>query len=109
MLIKRQSIFSAITRVRDLPITQEQYDAWAGGALIQEAMPHLSADDREFLMTGSTPEEWDEYERELEEAFQEPEGLDYEPEYLGDDGDALASAGLGTDEDYGRFDDDRPF
>ena len=22
-------------------------------------MPHLSADDREFLMTGVTPEEWD--------------------------------------------------
>jgi hypothetical protein len=23
-------------------------------------MPNLSADDREFLMTGTTPEEWDE-------------------------------------------------
>jgi hypothetical protein len=26
--------------------------------LIQEAMPNLSADDREFIMTGITPEEW---------------------------------------------------
>jgi hypothetical protein len=25
---------------------------------IQNAMPHLSVDDREFIMTGVTPEEW---------------------------------------------------
>ena len=26
--------------------------------LIQEAFPDLSADDREFILTGTTPEEW---------------------------------------------------
>jgi len=36
----------------------DQYDAWKGGELIQNAMPNLSADEREFLMTGITPEEW---------------------------------------------------
>ena len=29
-----------------------------GCELIQNAMPNLSADEREFLMTGITPEEW---------------------------------------------------
>ena len=27
-------------------------DAWQGGALIQDAMPYLSADDREILISG---------------------------------------------------------
>jgi len=41
-----------------LNITMDQYDAWQGGELIQNAMPNLTADEREFLMTGITPEEW---------------------------------------------------
>ena len=34
-------------------------DAWYRGAMIQDAFSALSLDDREFLMNGSTPEEWD--------------------------------------------------
>ena len=37
------------------------------GALIQDAFPSLSADDREFLMTGMSPEGWNQAMR------QEPE------------------------------------
>tara|TARA_R110002020_G_scaffold22920_12_gene76896 strand:+ start:1288 stop:1509 length:222 start_codon:yes stop_codon:yes gene_type:complete len=61
MLVSRVSQFSGISRTLDLPITQEQLDSWMEGKLIQEAFPHLSADQREFLMTGSTPEEWAKY------------------------------------------------
>jgi len=44
----------------DLPITQEQLDRWHNGqGLIQEVFPHLSKEQREFLMTGATQEEWD--------------------------------------------------
>ena len=32
---------------------------WKEGKLIQEAMPQLSKDEREILMTGYTPAEWD--------------------------------------------------
>ena len=32
---------------------------WKEGKLIQEAMPQLSKDEREILMTGYTPSEWD--------------------------------------------------
>ena len=60
MLVTRISIFSGITRTKDLPITKEQMIEWEKGTPIQYAMPHLSADDREFLMTGITKEEWDE-------------------------------------------------
>ena len=58
MKITRTSMFSGIERTLDLPITEEQLSAWTSGTLIQEAMPELSPDDREFVMTGVTPEEW---------------------------------------------------
>jgi hypothetical protein len=58
MKITRTSMFSGIERTLDLPITQEQLDAWTAGTLIQEAMPQLSADQREFVMTGVTDAEW---------------------------------------------------
>ena len=32
-----------------------------GDKLIQEAFPELSDDDREFIKTGITPEEWEKY------------------------------------------------
>ena len=31
---------------------------WEDGALIQNAFPMLNADEREFLMTGMTPDDW---------------------------------------------------
>jgi hypothetical protein len=59
MLVTRTSIYSNITRTLDLPIRDEDYMAWRGGMLIQDAMPYLSSDEREFLMTGITAEEWE--------------------------------------------------
>ena len=60
MLIERCSPFSGKTVKREIAVTQQQLDDWRSGTLIQHAMPHLSADDREFILTGITPEEWDE-------------------------------------------------
>jgi len=59
MLVTRRSTLSGIERTRDLDITQEQAEAYSNGAKIQDAFPHLSADDREFIMTGITADEWD--------------------------------------------------
>ena len=42
----------------DIDITPEQYNKWEGGMHIQDAAPNLSADHREFIMTGITPDEW---------------------------------------------------
>ena len=39
---------------------QEQLDRWRGGELIQRVMPHLTPEEREFLISGSSSEEWDE-------------------------------------------------
>lgn len=60
MQITRTSIASGKTRTLDLPVTEEQFKAWKGGLLVQKAFPHLSDDEREFIMTGITADEWDE-------------------------------------------------
>jgi hypothetical protein len=54
----RKSMLSGVTRSRDIDVTEEEYDRWRSGVLIQRAMPHLSDVDREFIMTGITEEEW---------------------------------------------------
>ena len=59
MQITKTSMFTGVTRTIEIDVTQEQMNRWQNGVLIQHAMPHLSANDREFLMTGVTPEEWD--------------------------------------------------
>ena len=60
MKITRTSMFTGIERTLDLDFTAEQLAEWKNGALIQVAMPNLSAADREFIMTGVTDEEWHE-------------------------------------------------
>lgn len=40
-------------------VVTEDYEAWQNGALIQDAFPYLSANEREMLKTGICPECWD--------------------------------------------------
>ena len=51
-------MFTGIESTLALDFTAEQLAEWKNGALIQNAMPNLSAADREFVMTGVTDEEW---------------------------------------------------
>jgi hypothetical protein len=57
MLITRTSVFG-VTRTKDLPITQEQYNAWESGVFAQDAFTNLDAADREFIISGNTDEDW---------------------------------------------------
>lgn len=59
MDITKSSLITGVEHTRSIDVEPEQLEAWENGMLIQEAMPHLSTDDREFIMTGITPEEWD--------------------------------------------------
>lgn len=58
MKITRISPFSGQKNTLEVNCTQEEYDKWIGGELIQTAMPNLSAEYREFVLSGITPEEW---------------------------------------------------
>lgn len=58
MDIKRRSPWSKKTSTMRLDVTEEEYNAWRNGMLIQEAMPRLNSNEREFLMTGLTNTDW---------------------------------------------------
>ena len=61
-------IFSSL-KDYDIEAFRLDLKKWREGEFIQVAMPYLTADEREFIMTGITPEEWD-------ATFGEPEGED---------------------------------
>lgn len=61
MRITRTSIHIGITRTLDLDVTPEQLSLIENKEQhIQDVLPHLSKDDREFILTGLTAQEWDE-------------------------------------------------
>ena len=68
MQITRTSPVSGITRSLEIPCTEEQMAAYKNGALIQVAFPDLTADQREFILTGITKEEWDELFKETDDS-----------------------------------------
>jgi len=59
MEITKVSQLTGKTHTFDLPITSEQIDKWKNGTPIQKVMPQLTPAQREFLMTGSTEDEWE--------------------------------------------------
>ena len=61
MKITKVSILSKIERSIDLDVTAEEIKAWKAGMLIQDAMPRLTTDEREFMMTGITAQEWEKH------------------------------------------------
>ena len=73
MTITRKSPLTGITRTKEIDVTIDQILAWEEGELIQNAMPHLSADDREFIKSGISAEEWDQLFGGSEEVEQEEE------------------------------------
>lgn len=61
MQVTKRSRISGKEHTQEIDITQEQWDRWKAGEMIQDVCPHLSVDDREFLISGSTKEEWDQF------------------------------------------------
>lgn len=57
MIVTRNHPFTGEINSREIAVTHEQLEAWETGMCIQNAMPDVSADDREFIMTGIT--DWD--------------------------------------------------
>lgn len=56
--VTRQSRISGKVNKRTVPATPAQFDAWNAGALVQDAFPDCTDEDREFILSGITPEEW---------------------------------------------------
>lgn len=82
MIFVRTSILSGITRTKEFDVTEEQYNAWRDGALIQNVMPNLSDEDREFLISGATAEEWDAQHLEEDVDYGDYDEVEDDYEYL---------------------------
>ena len=65
MDITRKSLLSGITRTRDIAITTNQHSDWENGELLENVVPDLSNNDREFLISGITEDEWDQWNQRL--------------------------------------------
>tara|TARA_B100000497_G_scaffold41428_1_gene48200 strand:- start:44 stop:244 length:201 start_codon:yes stop_codon:yes gene_type:complete len=59
MKITRVSPFSNKKTTLEIDVTARQIASWEKGELIQDAMPNLTAGEREFIKMGITPDEWD--------------------------------------------------
>lgn len=60
MRITRKSNLSGEINTMDIGCTEEQYSNWENGMHIQDAMPNIPAEEREFIISGITPQEWNE-------------------------------------------------
>lgn len=57
--VTKVSMLTGKPHTLEIPLTEQELVAGLeSGKLIQHAFPQLSADQREFLITGITPEEW---------------------------------------------------
>ena len=58
--VTRVSPVTGKTNTKELDITEEQLIDYLGSnKMIQEVFPNLSREDREFIKTGMTKEDWD--------------------------------------------------
>lgn len=58
MKITRKSQISGTMNTMDLDVTEAQVIEFESGVFVQDAFPNLTAGEREFILTGITPEEW---------------------------------------------------
>lgn len=58
--VTKKSGLSGKQHSMEIALDYEDFMRWhMDGVLIQSALPYLTADEREFMMTGITPEEWE--------------------------------------------------
>ena len=69
MLITKTSVMTGEKNEMLLPVTNEQIERWQNGELIQNVFPHLSPSEREFLISGVTPEEWNVVNEDMNEVY----------------------------------------
>ncbi len=62
ILLTKKSELTGVTHTLEIPCTADQLMSWQRGeGHIQNIMPDVPAHLREFVMTGITPEEWEEF------------------------------------------------
>lgn len=76
MIVRRPNMFTGKVRELELNVTQEQIHRWQSGELIQNVFPDLSTDEREFLISGLLPDEWERWVAEGDSELMEEDVRD---------------------------------
>jgi hypothetical protein len=59
MIIKRKSTYSGKIRSKDIPVDPQDWAMYQSGfGPLYEVIPYLNNEDREFILSGITPDEW---------------------------------------------------
>ena len=66
MMITKKSTITKRVHTMDIPVDPNKYFSWDESEprtrpLIQNYFPELTEDQREFILNGITPEEWEEF------------------------------------------------
>ena len=68
MIVTRRSNITGVVHSADLPVTKDQMMRFErGDGYIQDIFKHLPPEQREFILTGVTPQEWAETSARPEE------------------------------------------
>lgn len=59
MKITRKNVITGKIVSREIPVNPEDYFSWKNDlGSIEELMPYLSAEDADYIISGTTAEEW---------------------------------------------------
>ena len=58
--ITKSGICTVTNKEYSVTCKMKDYEDWIAGKYIQDAMPYLTDDQRGFMITGFTPDEWNE-------------------------------------------------
>ena len=58
-MVTKQKKCSVTGKQYRVSVSIVEFENWQRGDLIQSVWPDMEADDREFLISGFTPEEWE--------------------------------------------------
>lgn len=68
MQVTRRCPFTGQFNTMNINCTEQQLISVANGIPVQEVMPEVSAEQREFIMSGITPDVWDSMFGEFEDS-----------------------------------------
>lgn len=77
MLIVLKSQLTGRENTMELPITPQQWHAWnTGCSTVEKCFPQLNPEQQQFILNGTTKEEWDNYYGDEDRDSNIPKELD---------------------------------
>ena len=77
MKVTKTSIYTNRKNTMEIDITEEQYQLWRSGEDIDVALPEITYEQREFLLTGALPEEVDDLYDDDDPKYGNPQEYDW--------------------------------